>query len=383
MDRLPGFLLEQYFARWEFRAPYHLTASDAETMAVGELLDVAGPDARAEFLALPLGYLPTWGTDGLRAAVAEQYAAVDASGVLAFAGAEEAMFWALQELLGPGDHAVVTVPNYQALESIPLATGADVTGVPLWSGSGSGLRWVLDVDRVRAALRPQTRLVAVNFPNNPTGFVPDRQAWLELARLCDQRGVHLFSDEVYRGLEPDPARTLPPAADLTERGLSLDVLSKSFGLPGLRVGWLASRDAGLLARLESRKHWTSISNAGPSEFLATIALTHAEAVRGRVRAIIAENTPLFDAFFAEFPDLFDWAPPDGGCVAFPRYTGPDGVEAFCADLVGGSGVLVLPASLYRSELAQVPADRFRIGIGRRDPGPALDQVRRYLATRRG
>ncbi len=379
---LPPFRLEAFFAQWEFLARHHLTASDGQTVTVGELLELAGADP-AELLDLPLGYVPTSGGDGLREAVAATYSeVVSAEDVLAFAGAEEALYLTLAELLGPGDHAVVTVPNYQAMESVPIATGADVTGLPLWTGHDDGLCWTLDVDRVAEALRPTTKVVAVNFPNNPTGFVPDHDAWLALAHLCQERGVVLFSDEVYRGVEADPGRTLPPAVEVCATGLSLDVTSKSLGLPGLRVGWLVGRDRALLGRVEGRKHWTSICNAGPSELLATYAVRSAGVLRARLRAVLDENAATFDAFFAEHADLVDWQAPDGGCVAFPRYRGADGVEAFCADLLAERGVLLLPASLYVSDLAGVPADRFRIGLGRRDPGPALAELDAFLAARR-
>jgi aspartate/methionine/tyrosine aminotransferase len=376
--RLPDFRLETFFSRWEFAATHHLTASDAQTLTVSELLALGTEEDRAAFDGLALGYTETWGTARLREAVAETYTACGPEDVLAFAGAEEAIFWAMALLAGPGDHVVVTVPNYQALETVPRAAGADVTGVLLDPADS----WRLDLDEVRAALRPNTRLVAVNFPNNPTGAVPDHHTWRALVEQCDERGIRLLSDEVYRGLELDPARTLPQAADLSPTAVSINVMSKSYGLPGLRVGWVACRDHALLETLERHKHYTSICNAGPSELLAAVALRAREQVQGRNRAIVAENLPAFDAFFAGYGDLFDWAPPDGGCVAFPRYRGPDGVEAFCKELIETEGVLLLPASVYASELAPVPTDRFRIGVGRRDPAPALAALGRFLDARR-
>ena len=210
-------------------------------------------------MKLPLSYIETWGTPELRAAVAGTYEHVDADHVLAFAGAEEALFWAMQELVGPGDHAVVTVPCYQAMETVTVATGADVSALVPRREDG----WALDLDELRSLLRPTTKLVAVNFPNNPTGYVPDEATFRELVALCDERGIRLFCDEVYRGIEVDPARTITQAADLSETAVSLNVASKSYGLPGLRVGWLACRDRALLERLEKRKHYTSICNAGP------------------------------------------------------------------------------------------------------------------------
>jgi aspartate/methionine/tyrosine aminotransferase len=374
---LPDFRLEVHFARWEFVARHNLTASDAQTLTVGEVLALGSDEDRAAFDDLALGYIPTWGSDRLRTAIAETYAACGPDDVLAFAGAEEAMFWALQLLAEPGDHVVVTVPNYQSLETVPRAAGVEVTGVLLDERDG----WRLSVDAVAAALRPTTRLVAVNFPNNPTGAVPDRETFAALVELCEERGIRLFSDEVYRGLELDRTRTLPQAADLSPTALSLNVLSKSYGLPGLRIGWLACRDHAVLERLERHKHYTSICNAGPSELLGAIALAAGERIQARNRAIIAENLPLFGAFFERHAELFEWAPPQGGCVAFPRYRGAEGVEAMCRELVERAGVLLLPASVYRSDLAPVPADRFRIGVGRRDPGPALEAFDAYLASR--
>ena len=287
---LPDFRLEVYLGEWEFKARHHLTASDAETMTVAELLALAAPDEREAFESLPLSYVPVPGGEELREAIASTYESVDASQVLAFAGAEEAMFWALQELAGPGEHAIVTVPNYQSTESVPLAAGADVSGLLLRPENG----WGLDLEELESLLRPETRLVVVNFPNNPTGGVASQEAFRGLVELCDERGIRLLSDEVYRGVELDPARTLPQAADLSETALSLNVMSKAYGLPGLRIGWLACRDRELLARLERRKHYTSICNAGPSEALATIALRNGEALRARTRATLAENLPLFD-----------------------------------------------------------------------------------------
>lgn len=377
MTRLPDFRLETYFSRWEFTARHHMTASDAQTMTLGELLALADDGDRAAYEHLPLGYTETYGDPALREVIASTYSRAEAGDVLCFAGAEEGLYLAMNVLLGPDDHAVVITPNYQAAETVP-ASLCDVTGVALDEGND----WALDLDAVAAAIRPNTRVVSVNFPNNPTGALPGQQTLAELAALCDARGIHLFSDEVYRGLELDPARTLPQAADLSERALSLNVTSKALGLPGLRVGWVTCRDRELLGRLERAKHYTTICNAAPSEVLARIALKARETILARNRGIIAANLPVFAEFFASYDDLFDWQPPDGGCVAFPRYLGREGVEAMCTRLVEEAGVLLLPASIYRSELTPTPTDRFRIGVGRADPAPGLAAFAAWLDTTR-
>ena len=223
--------------------------------------------------------------------------------------------------------------------------------------------WALDLDELRALLRPTTKLVAVNYPNNPTGYVPDEATFRELVSLCDERGIRLFCDEVYRGIEVDPARTITQAADLSETALSLNVASKSYGLPGLRVGWIACRDRALLERLEKRKHYTSICNAAPAEYLAAVALRNRESIWARNRGIVAANRPLFDDFFARWSDLSTgsrrWAAASASLA-----TRAETSRTFCARLLDAEGVLVLPASMYYSEVADVPADHFRVGIGR-------------------
>ncbi len=296
---LPDFRLEVYLGKWEFAARHHLTASDAETSTVAEVL---GPEGMEELAALPLGYTPTWGSDVLRAEIAATYDGLEPADVLVFAGAEEAMFWTMQELAGPGAHAVVPLPNYQSMESVPLATGAAVSGLALDAGAG----WALDLDALTALLRPSTRLVAVNFPNNPTGALPDPDTWAALVALCEERGIRLFSDEVYRGLEAEGTAPLPQAADVSPTALSMGVMSKAYGLPGLRIGWLACRDRAVLERLETRKHYTSICSAGPSELIAAHALRRGAEITARNRAIVARNLPVFDSFFAAHADLFAW-----------------------------------------------------------------------------
>lgn len=373
MPVLPDFRLETYFSKWEFAARYHLTASDAESMSLSELLAMAGDENRARFESLHLGYTETWGLPDLRAAIAGTYRDVTPDQVLCFAGAEEGIYLAMRTLLEPRDHVIVITPNYQAAETIPLSI-CDVTGVALRPSEN----WALNLDEVIAEIRPNTRMISVNFPNNPTGAVPGEATWRRLAEICDERGIILFSDEVYRGLEASP---LPQAADISPTAMSLNVMSKAYGLPGLRIGWIACRDRSVLERLERAKHYTTICNSAPSEILALIALEARDRILARNRSIIATNIPVFDSFFAQFDGLFEWEPPQGGCVCFPRYLGPDGVEAMCADLVEQEGVLLLPASIYASSLTSAPTDRFRLGLGRKSPEAALERWANWLDKR--
>jgi aspartate/methionine/tyrosine aminotransferase len=250
------------------------------------------------------GYTQTFGAPTLRAAIATTYDSLEAEDIVCFAGAEEAIYIAMQVLLSPDDHCIVITPNYQAAETLPLSICA-VSGVPLDEENN----WALDVDRIKAALRPNTKLISINFPNNPTGAIASYAAFSDLVELCRARGIWLFNDEVYRLIERAPELRLPQVADTYERGISLNVMSKSYGLPGLRIGWLAARDRDLLLQCERYKHFLSICNSAPSEVLAEIALAAREPILARNRGIVRQNLALLGDFFAAYPGLFDWRDP--------------------------------------------------------------------------
>jgi aspartate/methionine/tyrosine aminotransferase len=367
------FALEVYFSKWEFKARYNLTASDAESMSIAKLLAYASDDERRAFDKLHLGYTETFGAPALREEIARTYQSIRASDVLCFAGAGEGIFAAMQVLLGPHDHAIVITPNYQSAETVPLSI-CEVSGVAL----DESRDWSLDLDRLRSALRPNTKLVSINFPNNPTGAIPSQDVMNALVDLCREKNLWLFSDEVYRGIESDAARRVQQVADVYEKGLSLNVMSKAYGLPGLRIGWIACRDRDLLVRMERCKHYLSICNPGPSEFLATVALKARRAILERNTALVRKNIAAARQFFDAHRDRFEFEPPDGGCVCFVRYKGSDGVEDFTRRLVEEAGVLLLPSSIYRSELGDVPKDYFRLGLGRASLPEALGALGGWL-----
>jgi len=373
--RIADFALERYFARWEFAVRHLLCASDVEGYPLAELLALADDETRGLWEGLRLGYTESTGHPLLRREIAGLYERIDADEVLVFAGAEEAIFCLLNVLLGPGDHAVVTWPGYQSLYEVARAAGSDVTLHELREADG----WALDVNRLRAALRPETRLVVVNAPHNPTGMLPTHAEWRVLTDLCVEAGVHLLSDEVYRFLEFDPADRLVAGADALERGVSLGVMSKSFAMAGLRIGWLATRDRALLERVAAFKDYTTICSSAPSEILALIALRARETVLTRSRAIVEANLPLLDAFFAERPEAFHWVRPRAGSVAFPRLTLPGTtVDDFAAELVEAEGVLLLPGSRFGH-----PGNHFRVGYGRTDLPVALGRLAAFADLRLG
>lgn len=368
-----NFELEIHFSKWEFKAKYHMTASDVESMSLKDLMAMATPEEKSSFEELWFGYTETWGDDELRLGIASTYSTMNKENILCFCGAEEGLYVAMRVLLKQDDHAIVVVPNYQAAETLPLEI-CEVTGVQLQEGNN----WRLDMDDVAKAIKPNTKLISINFPNNPTGATMPPEDINALVELCRKHDIYLFSDEVYRGLELDVTKRMVQVADLYEKGFSLNVLSKAYGFPGLRLGWIASQDKESLLKFERYKHYLSICNPGPSEYLAKVVLNHRDEILKGNRNRLRHNLSELEKFFSDYPEIFEWYTPDGGCIAYPRYTGKGTVEKFCETLVEKHGVLLLPASIYRSELMATATDRFRIGFGRRNIEVGLNVFRDFL-----
>jgi aspartate/methionine/tyrosine aminotransferase len=369
--RLPDFALERYFARWEFAVEHLLCASDVQGWSMAELLALADDETRAMWDGLTLGYTESTGHPLLRREIAATYEGLEADDVLVFAGAEEAIFCLANVELGPGDHAIVTWPGYQSLYEVGRGTGADVTLHELREDAG----WAIDVDLIRRQVTPRTRLIIVNAPHNPTGMLPDRSTFDALVAIADDAGARLVMDEVYRELESDPSARLPAGAEAAARGVSIGVLSKSYAMAGLRIGWLASRDRELLDRCAAFKDYTTICSAAPSEVLGLIALRAREQVLARSRAIVAGNLVRLDAFFEDWTDRFSWVRPQGGSIGFPRLTVPGvTVEDWAAGLVQRHGVLLLPGSQFG-----FGGNHFRLGFGRTDLPVALSRMEAYAA----
>ena len=364
--RIADFALERYFARWEFAVDHLLCASDVEAYRMADLLALADDETRSLWDGLALGYTESPGHPLLRREIAALYDTIESDAVLTFAGAEEAIFCLMNVMAGPGDHIVVTWPGYQSLYEVARAAGADVTLHELHETDG----WTLDLDLLRQQITPQTCLIVVNAPHNPTGMLPDRQAFDGLVAIAAGAGAHLLMDEVYRGLEFDEADRLLAGADALPNGVSLGVMSKSYAMAGLRVGWLATRDRDLLSRIARFKDYTTICSSAPSEVLAIIGLRAREQVLARSRAIVAANLERLDDFFEDWADRFTWVRPRGGSIGYPRLTVPGiTVDDWAASLVEAEHVLLLPGSQFGD-----PGNHFRIGFGRTDLPEALDRL---------
>lgn len=368
--QLAPFRLERFFAQYEFTSPYPICLSDCESVTTGDLLALE-PDASARLHDLWLGYTESAGHPELRAAIAALYTTIAADDVLVHSGAEEAIFNFMHTMLQPGDHVIVHWPGYQSLADVARSVGAEVE--PWTAVADDG--WQLDLARLRTLLRPDTRAVIVNLPHNPTGFLPDHAFARELAQLADRHGFLLFSDEVYRGLEQNPVDRLPALCDLTERAVSLGVMSKTYGLAGLRIGWIATRNRDIYTRMAQMKDYTTICNSAPSEFLAHMALRHADTLVARNQAIIAANLALLDDFFARYADRVTWVRPQAGPIAFPAFRHWD-ATIVAQRLVDETGVLILPGA----QIDPAYSRHFRLGFGRKSMDDGLTRLADFIAT---
>lgn len=361
MMEIREFALERFFAEHEFAARHVLAASDVEGMRMSELLAMADADAADRWSRLTLGYTESAGLPALRSEIASLCDGVGPDDVLTFAGAEEAIFVTMHAALKPGDHVIVVWPAYQSLHEVARAIGAEVTPIPLDPNG-----WTLDVDRLIASLRPNTRIVVINFPHNPTGAHIDRAQLHAIVEACRARGILLFSDEVYRLLEHDAADLLPGVAGLYDRGISLGVMSKSFALAGLRIGWIVTRDQALRARIAAMKDYTTICSSAPSEILALIGLRARDRILARSREIVSRNLPEVRAFMDRHAEQLTWSPPRAGSVCFPRFRKNVDAEAAAKVLIARAGVVILPGERFQFDRAH-----FRVGYGRHDTAEAL------------
>jgi len=366
--KIQPFKLERYFAAHEFSARYLMCASDCEALSMDELLAMTDDDSWRLWRGLKLGYTESQGHHELREEIAKLYETVKPAEIITITP-EEGIFIAMTTLLKKGDHVVVTYPGYQSLYEIAISQGCAVSKWMPREENG----WTFAIDDLRELVQEKTKMIVANFPHNPTGATISRTDLETIAGFVDQNGILLFSDEMYRFLEHDPAIRLPSACDLTDRAITLCGMSKSFALAGLRLGWLATKNAAAFAEIAAFKDYTTICSSAPSEILAIMALRAKKKILSRNLDLIQKNLALLDEFFEENAGLFEWRRPKAGPIAFPKLKGAVRVGAFCADLLAKKGVLLLPADQYGYE-----GNNFRIGFARRNMPEALSKLREYL-----
>jgi aspartate/methionine/tyrosine aminotransferase len=368
--QIAPFRIEEYFAKYEFSAKYLLSSSDAESRTIADLLALE-PGAQAAFLQHWCGYTETPGAPWLRETVSTLYENIRAENVFVVAAAEEAIFLFYHALLGPGDHVIVETPCYESAFTLVKSTGAGVSG---WQRKAEN-HWNHDIAELESLIQPNTKAIYINTPHNPTGLLMPLAIFRQLFDIASNRGIYVFCDEVYRELEHDPASRLPAGSDLYDRAVSLGSMSKTYGLPGLRLGWLATHDAQILKKCTDLKYYTTICSSAPSEFLTNLALRHREKLVERNRQLVLRNVQLLSEFIDRRSKLFSWTPPNAGPIGFVQFRPERDVYQFCESVVQESGVLLLPGTVYDQPR------HIRFGYGRANMPESLAQLDSWLGGR--
>jgi len=366
--QIAPFRIEEYMARHEFSANYLLSSSDAQSVTISDLLALE-PGAHDAFLEHWCGYTESPGAPWLRDALAPIYTSITRNQLLVASAAEEAIFLFYHALLTPDDHAIVETPCYESALTLAKSTGAAVSEWRRKPENG----WAHDLSALESLIRPNTRSLYINTPHNPTGLLMRPEIFRKILEFAARHSIYVFSDEVYRELEHNPADRLPAACDLYDRAISLGSVSKTYGLPGLRLAWFASHDVELLQKIISLKHYTTICASAPSEFLTALAFRHRQHFIDRNLSIVRHNLPLLSDFFARHSDLFDWTPPNASTIGFARFKPQQNVLDFCETLVREAGVLLLPGTVYDEP------GHIRFGFGRKNMPAALSHFESYLA----
>jgi aspartate/methionine/tyrosine aminotransferase len=366
------FKLERYFAKYEFDVPYLLSSSDSEPITVPELLTFATDERRAQWENLSLGYTESKGHPDLLNGIAAMYADNIAPENVIELVPEEGIYIAMQTLLSRGDHLISTAPGYQSLYEVARSNGCEIS---LWMPNAEN-GWHFDIDALESLITPKTRMIAVNFPHNPTGYMPTHADFERIIAIARKNDIILFSDEMYRFFEYDSANRLPAAGELYENAISLCGLSKSFGMPGARVGWLITQNAAFMAQFQQYKDYTTICSSAPSEILGIIAVEAHEQLAARNLEIVNANLAVLDDFFVRWENLLRWQRPIAGTITFAEILRDVDIQSIADELVTSKGVMILPSLVY-----DYPGNYFRLGFGRRNLPQVLAKFEEFLGER--
>lgn len=349
--QIETFGVERWIGKYEYKVPYDLAETSVHPLTVREVLSLAGASAEEVLSDIRLDYGENPGSESLRAEIAREHPTCSAENVLVTHGAIEANALLYLAMFEPGDRVVVLVPTYQQLYELPRFLGATVDFWKMHPESG----FTPDLEDLRQRLRPGTKAVVVNSPNNPTGAALSEEELRHLVELAESTGAWVISDEVYRGISYEGV-PVPPMTELYSRGITVGSLSKVYALPGLRLGWIVAPEEIIEACVRFRDYLT-ISTPKISDTLATLALRHRQALLGRSSELMRRNRSI----------LLDWAnrmaakttlvPPRAGTTALVGYNVDLPSEELGRILAEEFGVLVVPGSCFDVE------HHFRIGYG--------------------
>jgi len=361
--------------------PYPFYASSAEPLTYEYLMKIAARrryhKLREKFNTGTLGYAGSHGSEDLRKEIAKLYGpTIGFDNIVIFPGAQTGMTSTALALLAKKDHSIIITPSYQSLEYGPKFAGSDFTRVVLSPDNG----WVLDIKVLERAIQINTKYIVINEPQNPSGSLMAKDTQKKLVELAEKHHIYIFSDEVYRFLEHNPADRLPSIADLYVQGIALGTMSKAWGAGGMCVGWVVCQNTAVIKKLHRAQYPFTVSVSRTAEIEAMIALRARKEIVAKNIKIIKKNLCLLDAFFAENKDLFEWRRPVAGCTAFVEFKGPMSGDAFAKALLN-HGILVFPPYIFDCSDGTL-GQYFRIGYSRTNMPVALEAFKKFIEAHR-
>ncbi len=354
--KIKEFKLERLFARYKAQTKYTFSQTACEFCTMQEILDMADDECKNLWNNLSLGYTNSMGFPLFREAVSRRYTSIRQSDILEVIP-EEGIFIFMNTMLDPGDEVIVMQPSLPSLFEIPRSLGCKIIRWPLEITSWG---WRLDLDFLAENISPKTKMLIMNIPNNPTGYIPVKTEMDRILNMADKMGTWVFCEETYRGMEHDPAAALPSLADMYSRATVIGGLNK-YGLPGTRMGWLVTKNRQVLSDCSIYKDYTTLCSNAPGEVLATIAMRNADALLQRNHKIVLENLAIAEAFFKKHKNMFMWIQPNGGATAFPKLLPPFDVTDMCEKAMNEKELFIIGERAFG-----LNTNNFRIGLGRRD-----------------
>ncbi len=337
--KLETFHLERFQSKWEHIVNYNLAESGVQPFTLEELL---GDREKIEIMNRFLGYVQTNGSNSLRANISELYQDACEENVLVTNGSSEANFLVAWSLLEKGDEALVMLPNYMQIWGLAKMMGG--TPVPLWLRENEG--WRIDLEEIKEKVSHKTKLIALCNPNNPTGAIFDQATLRGVCEIAEDFGSWVLCDEVYRGAELEGNKT-PSVWGIYERAITSSGLSKAYGLPGLRIGWIMAQED-VINRLWSYHDYTTICTSAMSDYVANLALEaeNRERILSRTRRILARNWLILERWFDNHSEIFRYTKPKAGAVSFARYNLDINSTLIAEKLAREKSVLIVPGDHF-------------------------------------
>jgi aspartate/methionine/tyrosine aminotransferase len=365
--RINDFKLERYFAKYEFSTKYLISSSDCDGYSLEYILSCADRQEMELWNNLKFGYTDSAGSEFLRKSISAQYSSVNTDEILVMSPGE-ANFILMNVLIEPGDEVICMAPAYQSLYQVAISLGAKI----VWWNVNDQSQEFKSSD-LNELITNKTKLIIVNFPHNPTGFIPSREELYKIVEIAREKNLVVFSDEMYHQLVHNIDDQIPALCDFYENAVSLWGMAKSFGLAGLRLGWLASHRKDLLEKIAHFKDYLSICNNAAGEVLSLIALNHKDKFINLNIEKIIQNKILFSAFAMRHPKLVEFVSPKAGSTSFVKLKMEIPTLDYCEDLVQKTGIMMVPSEMFEYGNSHV-----RIGFGRENFDEALLVWEQYI-----